>query len=84
LRTWPSLEPKAHDVTVRRRSSRFVGDACASRHRAPQGVGSIVVQCEKIVQSQRRRENGPHASHAILAGKIINLIVISREGDALV
>jgi hypothetical protein len=42
------------------------------------------VQCGKIVQFSSDRANATHASHAILSGKIINLIVISPERDALV
>jgi hypothetical protein len=42
------------------------------------------VQCGKIVQLSSGRTNVAHASHAILSGKIINLIVITPERDALV
>jgi hypothetical protein len=42
------------------------------------------VQCGKIVQLSSGRTNVAHASHAILFGKIINLIVMIPERDALV
>jgi hypothetical protein len=45
---------------------------------------SVTVQCRKIVQIPSGRTNVAHASHAILSGKIINLIVITPERDALV
>jgi len=65
------------------------GGAFAGRHRAlaavspghGRDVDQTTVQCGKHVQ---RRTSVPHASHAILAGKIINLIVICRVRDALV
>jgi hypothetical protein len=42
------------------------------------------VQCGKIVQFSSGGTNAAHASHAILSGEIINLIVIAPERDALV
>jgi hypothetical protein len=44
----------------------------------------VIVQCGKIVQFSCDRTNVAHASHAILFGKIINLIVIIPDRDALV
>src|ERR1700755_3167468 len=43
-----------------------------------------MVQCGEIVQCSPGAANVAHASHAILSGKIINLILITPEGDALV
>jgi len=46
----------------------------------PPGDGAAQKNCAELVG----RKRVPHASHAILAGKIINLIVIGQERDALV